>query len=107
MEGGANGLQECITGLEGLWLTSIQSKAVLSKCSDQSCSGEGQINQSDMNFEIEEFGTSSVDVEVTGLKRSQDCAEEVFDQSRPLFDSSTEGYLPIATTDPRGGLHCT
>ena len=75
MEGGANGQHECITGSEGLWLTSIQSKAVLSKCPDQSCSGQGQINQSDIDFEIEEFGTSSIDMEVTGLKRSQDCAE--------------------------------
>ena len=72
MEGGANGQHECITGSEGLWLTSIQSKAVLSKCPDQSCSGQGQINQSDIDFEIEEFGTSSIDMEVTGLKRSQD-----------------------------------
>jgi hypothetical protein len=70
MEGGANGLQECVTGSEGLWLASIQRKAVLSKCSDQSYSGQGQIGQSDIDFEIEEFGTSSIDMEVTGLKRS-------------------------------------
>jgi hypothetical protein len=107
MEGGAKRLQECITGSEGLWLTSIQSKAVLSKCPDQSCSDQGQINQFDIDFEIEEFGTSSINMEATGLKRSQDCAEEAFDQSRPLFDSSTEGYLPIATTSPRGGQRCT